>query len=636
MPLTRPRPRSCSSRAAGGRAAAALLLAGLAAGPAAAATIDVPADQPTIAAAVAAAAEGDVIRVAAGTYFESGIAFGNKDLVLQSVSGAAATIIDGGQANRVFNLTGALTRATVIEGFTIRNGRPASSGGGGLRIVNGSPTVRNNVIEDNVTPAGGGAGIQVSTNANPLIEGNTIRDNSTDLRGGGIEINGATAEIRDNTFLRNQAVDDPSFSSGGALRILSATSEVLIVDNHFEDNDSAFSGGALNAIASDLRLLGNTFLRNTSAAGGGLHLETNTRSVTWTLRDNRIEDNTATGSGGGLNVFASGQAATVIVEDNDFLGNQCVNAGCSNGQEVACCQGGGIRASQGTGVETYSGNLIQGNVADTYGGALLLGVADKTVVFEANQVDANVAEFTYAGVACVGVADCRIARNRFTGNGALAASWIGVAPGALYLKDTASATVENNFFYDNEGREAGALYALQTSGAMNVLIRSNTFSDNSTATAARGTLYLRTEQTGGQTATVVNNVFRGDVRGIYVRESPALDVRFNDFFGFSNGVYRDDSLDLTTVAMLNAQPFAASNVNVPPGLVAPGDVHLAAGSDLVDAGSCPDAPAVDVDGEPRPLGAGCEIGADEVDGESLIFRDGFESGDTGAWSVTVP
>lgn len=633
MPLTRPP----SSWTAGGRAAAtALLVAGLAAAPAAAATIDVPADQPTIAAAVAAAAEGDVIRVAAGTYFENGIAFGNKDLVLQGVSGAAVTIIDGGQANRVFNLTGALTRATVIEGFTIRNGRPASGGGGALRILNGSPTVRNNVIEDNFTPAGGGAGIQVRDGADPLIEGNTIRDNTTNLRGGGIEIEGATAEVRDNTFLRNQAVDDPAFSSGGAMRILSATSEVLIEDNRFEGNDSAFSGGAINAIASDVRLLRNTFLQNTSATGGGLHLESNTRSVTWTLRDNRIEGNVATGAGGGLNVFASDQAATVIVEDNDFLGNQCVNAGCSTGQEMACCQGGGIRASQGIGVETYTGNLIQGNEADTYGGALLLGVADKTVVFEANQVDANVAEFTYAGVACVGVDDCRIARNRFTGNGALTASWIGVAPGALYLKDTASATVENNFFSDNQGREAGALYALQTGGAMDVLIRSNTFADNTTATAARGTLYLRAAPAGGQTVTVVDNVLQGDVRGIYVRETPALDIRFNDFFGFSNGVYRDDSLDLTTVAMLDAQPFAANNLNVPPGLVAPGDVHLAAGSDLVDAGSCPDAPAVDIDGEPRPLGAGCEIGADEVDGESLIFRDGFESGDTGAWSVTVP
>jgi hypothetical protein len=39
--------------------------------------------------------------------------------------------------------------------------------------------------------------------------------------------------------------------------------------------------------------------------------------------------------------------------------------------------------------------------------------------------------------------------------------------------------------------------------------------------------------------------------------------------------------------------------------------HLTAASPLIDAGSCTFAPATDLDGDPRPSGASCDIGADE-------------------------
>jgi parallel beta-helix repeat protein len=64
------------------------------------------------------------------------------------------------------------------------------------------------------------------------------------------------------------------------------------------------------------------------------------------------------------------------------------------------------------------------------------------------------------------------------------------------------------------------------------------------------------------------------------------------------------------------------------------DFHLAPGSDAIDAGEPrPDVPA-DIDGTPRPRGTGWDAGAYEA-GE-LLFADGFESGDTSAWSAAVP
>jgi hypothetical protein len=40
-------------------------------------------------------------------------------------------------------------------------------------------------------------------------------------------------------------------------------------------------------------------------------------------------------------------------------------------------------------------------------------------------------------------------------------------------------------------------------------------------------------------------------------------------------------------------------------------IHLSPGSPMIDAGSCASSPPIDIDGDPRPTGAGCDIGADE-------------------------
>ena len=50
------------------------------------------------------------------------------------------------------------------------------------------------------------------------------------------------------------------------------------------------------------------------------------------------------------------------------------------------------------------------------------------------------------------------------------------------------------------------------------------------------------------------------------------------------------------------------NVSVDPQLIS---YRLAGGSPLVDAGTCVGVPSIDIDGDPRPTGASCDIGADE-------------------------
>ena len=65
-----------------------------------------------------------------------------------------------------------------------------------------------------------------------------------------------------------------------------------------------------------------------------------------------------------------------------------------------------------------------------------------------------------------------------------------------------------------------------------------------------------------------------------------------------------------------------------------GDFHLDAG-DVCARGQGDDLTALlsfDIDGDPRPVGDGWDVGADEV---PVLFADGFESGDVSAWSSTT-
>src|SRR5262245_56785108 len=69
-------------------------------GSAEASIIRVPADHPTIQAAITAASSGDTVQVAAGTYVEN-LNFLGKAIRVVSEQGPAVTIIDGNRAGPV-------------------------------------------------------------------------------------------------------------------------------------------------------------------------------------------------------------------------------------------------------------------------------------------------------------------------------------------------------------------------------------------------------------------------------------------------------------------------------------------------------------------------------------------------------
>ena len=197
----------------------------LASAAAAQTTIRVPADQPTIQAAINAATSGDTVLVAPGTYFEQ-IDFLGKAITVTSEAGPAATIINGGGAGVVVTFDSGEGPGAVLRGFTVTNGNGGFFTGGGVEVSSASPTIEDNVITANT--GCDGIGINVSFGA-PRIAGNRITNNvrsgcSGGVGGAGITIGGAgVAVIEGNVIADNSLVG----GSGGGISLFAAGAPVI-------------------------------------------------------------------------------------------------------------------------------------------------------------------------------------------------------------------------------------------------------------------------------------------------------------------------------------------------------------------------------------------------------------------------
>jgi nitrous oxidase accessory protein NosD len=161
-------------------------------------------------AAIDAAASGDEIRVAAGTYIEN-LRIEGKGIVLEGgysigwVRDLAAntTTLSGAGANAVINL---IEADSTIDGFHITGGTgsieelPYSYRGGGIYSRDGSPTISNNTIEGNdirsTNPPSDynlGGGVYVANAPTATIVNNVVRGNYAG-RGAGIAVFGQAAQ----------------------------------------------------------------------------------------------------------------------------------------------------------------------------------------------------------------------------------------------------------------------------------------------------------------------------------------------------------------------------------------------------------------------------------------------------------
>src|SRR6185437_14222398 len=103
--------------------------------------------------------------------------------------------------------------------------------GGGIHISNSSPTITDNVVQNN-TACGDGAGIAIDIGA-PTIQGNTIQNNKdvncTGGDGGGIAMNSAgTPTIKNNMIAGNVATGVSPASSGGGMYMINGSDPLIV------------------------------------------------------------------------------------------------------------------------------------------------------------------------------------------------------------------------------------------------------------------------------------------------------------------------------------------------------------------------------------------------------------------------
>lgn len=178
-------------------------LSWLLAGTVPAATIRVPADQPTIQQAIDVANTGDLILVSPGTFFEN-IDYHGKAISIRSVRGPAQTIIDGSSVGPVVTFQTGEGLQSALTGFTIQHG--SASFGAGVTLTFASATITRNVFRNNAQGAGGFGAAIGGNGSSPVIERNIFQANTCDtqfLSGVVSFVNSSSPLIINNIFLRN-------------------------------------------------------------------------------------------------------------------------------------------------------------------------------------------------------------------------------------------------------------------------------------------------------------------------------------------------------------------------------------------------------------------------------------------------
>jgi hypothetical protein len=321
--------------------------------------IHVPGDQPNIQQGIDAAAPGDRVLVAPGTYAEH-IDFKGKDIVVESTDGAALTTIDGTYSGIVVTFVHGEGPAAVLRGFTITRGAAGlkytlPNTGGGIRIeAHSSPTIEDNDIHHNLAHDGGGIGVSFSS---PTIRDNRIHDNRVYRGhwGGGIFVSDVgSTDIEHNLIYHNRAEYGAGLSVHGFLGATPTISRNVIAFNQASVN----AGGLevwINARIVDNLIHDNEAPRAAAAGVQAMGFLNTDNDIVFT--NNTIADNL-------------GDDLHVKVEGGQVVFHDTIVRTSAGSASVACDQSNGGTAVFGrTLVNTTNGATIAGN-CDLVGGGL--------------------------------------------------------------------------------------------------------------------------------------------------------------------------------------------------------------------------------------------------------------------------
>jgi len=614
--------------------------------------------------AVNAAGNGDTVRVAQGVYFETveisksltleggwndGFSFQDWDTYVTTIDAEGnGSVIRTGLPFGVSAIT------VTIEGFTLMHGDASAylGWGGGILLQDdwggtSQFTVRHNVISNNYacytgSCQGYGGGIYVYSGS-AVIADNTISNNLARWegggKGGGIGVGGwAEVTIERNNIIANTAVfstTDSWEAQGGGVD-LSYASDATLRDNKIRKNFAAVNGtGYGGGVYATGDLYDNVIAENTASVndagyGGGVYAY-----HTGTFERNIVEDNIASkngdGTGGGIYVIYLQNAVGNTIVDNEAtrgggvyyytytgeeaFANNFVARNRATGTSTATPDGGGGIASAANRVEII-GNTIISNTA--YGGGGVQINAGDLYVIERNQIKLNTSSI--GGGIYIKNATGRIIENTIFDNDSV---WWG---GGVYLEGAASPAIEGNQIISNTATgffAAGGGIMSNLSASTTVNLTNNLIAQNAAGSSGRGGGVVCT----GGSCNLTNNTIVDNDRGTYQEgvilssSGGSFTLRNNIIAGHSTGVelldgaatsdyndFYDNTTNLVGVAM-----GAHDRVDDPQFVNRlGGDFHLAMTSPVIDKGNGSLGVTLDFERDPRPHGAGVDIGADEA------------------------
>jgi hypothetical protein len=217
----------------------------------------------TIQGGIDLAGNGDVVVVAAGRYTGFGnynISYYGKSITVISDSGPFWTTIDCQSLGQAFQFVNGEDFNAVLEGFTIVNGNGVH--GGAIYCDGASPSIRFNLLYDNIAWETGGA--IHARNGSPTIYNNTFYGNGAQVGGAILLGPQSNAQIWQNLVVGS--------TSGGAVACLGAGGATFVSCNDLYANaggDAVCGGISVNNYSLDPLFCGipgsgNFFLQSTS------------------------------------------------------------------------------------------------------------------------------------------------------------------------------------------------------------------------------------------------------------------------------------------------------------------------------------------------------------------------------------
>ncbi len=360
--------------------------------------------------AIVSAGPGETILVPAGTIALSTPLDVNKNLTIDG-AGVSASVISGGGASRVVELTG--SPAVTLSGMTITEGLAAS--GGGIAATGTLTLAHVAVVGNHAEEAGGegsGGGIDFKgAGALDVIE-SSVSDNVAG-GGGGAEESGfgggvayeASADTQTFTLTLTRSSVDANRAGGDGPRAEGVGGGIDVSSGHehgtitLDLDESAVAGNAAGGGGEQA----NGF-------GGGLGLRTGTgnNQLIVSAKDSALTRNTAgggaseaDGEGGGMDFYGTGSGVVQSLE----LRNTTVSSNSAGGGGAeAQGEGGGIVFGPGT--ATLEHVTVAGNTAGSEfgvgGGLELLNVTagqieDSIVAENSAETGANCSEHVRSG-----------------------------------------------------------------------------------------------------------------------------------------------------------------------------------------------------------------------------------------------